>query len=58
MRPDYHGYRPSKVDEKQVIKNNLVYEYKEYLAKMSLKQLKAIAESYSFELKARPTLTK
>jgi hypothetical protein len=53
MRPNYSGYRPSKKDDSQIIKDNLIYEYQEYLGNMTLKQLKIVAESNSFELKAR-----
>ena len=57
MRSNYCGYRPSKTDKRLTIIGNLEFEYAEYLGNMNLKQLKLIAESNSFELKARKALT-
>ena len=53
MKPEYNGYELSKKDDKQTIIDNLKYEYIGYLGNLNLKQLKAIAESNSFELNAR-----
>ena len=57
MRPDYSGYQISKKDDRQVIIDNLKYEYADYLGSMNLEQLRAVAKSNSFELKARKPLT-
>lgn len=51
MKPEYKGYTLSKKDPKQTIIDNLEFEYADYLGNMTLKHLRAIAESNSFELK-------
>jgi len=50
MFPTLTRYSPSKKDTKDEIKDNLISEYKEYLNKLSIDDLREIAKSDHFQL--------